>query len=110
MKILRHGLNVHNGKNKFTKQIQQRKKNLLTAIFKCTMGIYTHIDDVSRDTHGICERVLLPLRVTLWDAGETYVTGLSSLSASTRFHPIWRLPMTQVGEIPSSYSYLIISD
>ena len=31
------------------------------------MGIYTHIDDVvSRDKHGICEWVLLPLRVTLW--------------------------------------------
>ena len=44
------------------------------------------------------------------DAGETCVTGLSSLSASTRFHPIWRLPMTQVGEMPNSYSYLIISD
>ena len=44
------------------------------------------------------------------DAGETCVAGLSSLSASTRFHPIWRLPMMQVSEIPSSYSYLIISD
>ncbi len=44
----------------------KKKKNLLTAIFKRTMGIYTHIDDVvSRDTHGICERALLPLRVTL---------------------------------------------
>ena len=43
-----------------------KKKNLLTAIFKHTMGIYTHIDDViSRDKHGICEWVLLPLRVTL---------------------------------------------
>jgi len=51
---------------KFAKQIQQRK-NLLTAIFKRTMGIYTHIDDVvSRDKHGICEWALLPLRVTLW--------------------------------------------
>ena len=39
---------------------------LLTAIFKRTMGIYTHIDDVvSRDTHTICEWALLPLRVTL---------------------------------------------
>ena len=53
-------------KQKFAKQIQQRKENLLTAIFKRTMGIYTHIDDVvSRDTHGICEWALLPLRVTL---------------------------------------------
>ena len=43
------------------------KKNLLTAIFKRTMGIYTHIDDVvSRDKHGICDWVLLPLRVMLW--------------------------------------------
>ena len=49
---------------KFAKQIQQRKENLLTAIFKRTMG--THIDDVvSRDKHGICEWALLPLRVTL---------------------------------------------
>ena len=44
-----------------------KEKNLLTAIFKCTMGIYTHTDDVmSRHTHGICEWALLPLRVTLW--------------------------------------------
>ena len=43
-----------------------KEKNLLTVIFKCTMGIYTHIDDVvSRDMHGICEWALLPLRVTL---------------------------------------------
>ena len=68
MKILRHGWNVHNGKKQiFAKQIQQSKKNLLTAIFKRTMDIYTHIDDVmSRDTHGICEWALSPLRVTLW--------------------------------------------
>ena len=43
-----------------------KKKNLLTTIFKRTMGIYTHVDDVvSRDKHGICEWALLPLRVTL---------------------------------------------
>ena len=43
-----------------------KKKNLLTAIFKRTMGIYTHIDDVvSCDKHGICDWALLPLRVTL---------------------------------------------
>ena len=43
-----------------------KTKNLLTAIFKCTMGIYTYIDDVvPRDTHGICEWALLPLPVTL---------------------------------------------
>ena len=51
---------------KFAKQIQERKNNLLTAIFKRTMGIYTHIDDVvSHDKHGICDWALLPLRVTL---------------------------------------------
>ena len=68
MKILRHGWNVHNGKNKNSRNKSNKKKiNLLTAIFKRTMGIYTHIDDVvSRDTHGICERALLPLRITLW--------------------------------------------
>ena len=67
MKILHHGWNVRYGNNKNLRNIQQRKKNLLTAIFKCTMGIYTHIDDVvSRDKHGICEWALLPLRVTLW--------------------------------------------
>ena len=43
-----------------------KKKNLLTMIFKCTMGIYTHTDDVvSHDKHGICEWVLLPLRIML---------------------------------------------
>ena len=43
------------------------EKNLLTVIVKRTMGIYTHIDDVvSRDKHGICDCVLLPLCVTLW--------------------------------------------
>ena len=53
-------------KTKIRKTNPTKKKNLLTAIFKRTMGIYTHIDDVmSRDTHGICERALLPLRVTL---------------------------------------------
>ena len=42
------------------------KKNLLTTIFKRTMGIYTHTDDVvSHDKHGICDWALLPLRVTL---------------------------------------------
>ena len=42
------------------------EKNLLTVIVKRTMGIYTHIDDVvSRDKHGICDCVLLPLCVTL---------------------------------------------
>ena len=31
------------------------------------MSIYTHIDDVvTRDKHGICEWVLLPLRVMIW--------------------------------------------
>ena len=41
-------------------------KNLLTAIFKRTVGIYTHIDDVvSRDKHGISDWALLPLRVLL---------------------------------------------
>ena len=68
MNILRHGWNVHNGKNKNPRnKSNKEKKNLLTAIFKRTMGIYTHIDDVvSCDTHGICERALLPLCVTLW--------------------------------------------
>ena len=67
MKILRHGWNVHNGKNKnLRNKSNKEKKNLLTAIFKRSMGIYTYIDDVvSRDTHGICERALLPLLVTL---------------------------------------------
>ena len=68
MKILRHGWNVRYGNNKnLRNKSSKEKKNLLTAIFKRTMGIYTHIDDVlSRDKHGICEWVLLPLRVTLW--------------------------------------------
>ncbi len=67
MKILRHGWNVRYGNNKNLRNKSNKEKNLLTAIFKRTMGIYTHIDDVmSRDKHGICEWVLLPLRVTLW--------------------------------------------
>ena len=46
---------------------QTKKKNLLTTIFKHTMGIYTHTDDImSRDKHGICEWVLLSLHVMLW--------------------------------------------
>ena len=54
-------------KTKIRETNPTKKKNLPTAIFKRTMGIYTHIDDiVSRDTHGICEWALLPLRVTLW--------------------------------------------
>ena len=36
-------------------------------IFKRTMGIYTHTDDVvSRDKHGICDLAILPLHVMLW--------------------------------------------
>ena len=67
MKILHHKKHQLWQQQKFTKQIQQWKKNLLTIIFKHTMGIYTHTDDVvSRDTHGICEWALLPVRVTLW--------------------------------------------
>ena len=66
MKILRHGWNIHNGKNKNLRNKSNEEKKS-SAIFKCTMCIYTHIDDVvSRDTHGICERALLSLRVTLW--------------------------------------------
>ena len=67
MKILRHGWNVHYGNNKNSQNKSNKEKiYLLTAIFKRTMGIYTHIDDVvSRDKHGICEWALLPLRVTL---------------------------------------------
>ena len=66
MKILRHGWNVRYGNNKNLRN-KSNKEILLTTIFKRTMGIYTHIDDVvSRDKHGICEWELLPLRVTLW--------------------------------------------
>ena len=66
MKILRHGWNVRYGNNKNLRN-KSNKEILLTTIFKRTMGIYTHTDDVvSRDKHGICEWVLLPLRVTLW--------------------------------------------
>ena len=68
MKILRHRWNVRYGKNKNLRNKSNKgKQNLLTVIFKRTMGIYTHIDDiVSCDTHGICEWEFLPLRVTLW--------------------------------------------
>ena len=67
MKILHHGWNIRNGKNKNLRNKSNKEKNLLTMIFKCTMGIDTHIDDiVSCDTHGICEWEFLPLRVTLW--------------------------------------------
>ena len=53
-------------KTKICETNPTKKKNLLTAIFKCTMGIYAHTDDVvSRDKHGICEWALLPLRITL---------------------------------------------
>ena len=52
-------------KTKICETNPTKEKNL-TAIFKRTMSIYTHIDDVmTRDKHGICEWVLLPLRVTL---------------------------------------------
>ena len=67
MKILRHGWNVRYGNNKNLRNNSNKEKKNLTAIFKRTMGIYTHIHDiVSRDKHGICEWALLPLRVTLW--------------------------------------------
>ena len=68
MKILSHGWNVHYGKNKNSQnKSNKEKKNLLTAIFESTMGIYTHTDDVvSCDKHGICEWALLPLRIMLW--------------------------------------------
>ena len=46
----------HNGKNKNSRNKSNKEK---TASLRCT------IDVVSRDTHGICERALLPLRVTL---------------------------------------------
>ena len=78
------------------------EKNL-TAIFKCTMDIYTW-----------WRRVVINMEfvigcfyhcVSCSDTGETCLDWLSLLSASTRFRPIWRLPMTQVGEIPSSYSW-----
>ena len=62
MKILRHNVMA---KTKIRESNPTKKKNL-TMIFKRTMGIYTHIDDVvSHDKHGICEWPLLPLRVTL---------------------------------------------
>ena len=53
-------------KTKVCETNPKKEKNLLTAIFKHTMGIYTHIDDVvSHDNHGICEWALLPLHITL---------------------------------------------
>ena len=62
MKILLHGWNVHNGKNKNSRNKSNKEK----TSSNCDFQTY-HIDDVvSRDTHGICERALLPLRVTLW--------------------------------------------
>ena len=68
MKIVRHGWNVRYGNNKnLRNKSNKEKNNLLTMIFKRTMGIYTHIDDVvSCDKHRICEWALLPLRLTLW--------------------------------------------
>ena len=60
MKILSgNNKNLRNKSNK-------GKKKILTVIFKRTMGICTHIDDVmSHDKHGTCDWALLPLRVTL---------------------------------------------
>ena len=48
MKILCHGWNVRygNNKNSQNKSNKEEEKNLLITIFKCTMGIFTHIDDV----------------------------------------------------------------
>ena len=66
MKILRHGWNVRYGNNKNSRNKSNKEKNLLTAIFKCTMGIDDIDDIVSYDKHGICEWVILPLCVTLW--------------------------------------------
>ena len=61
MKILRHGWNVHYGNNKYSRNKSNKEKKSSNRDFQ------TYIDDVvSRDKHGICEWVLLPLRVTLW--------------------------------------------
>ena len=54
MKILRHGWNVRYGNNKSLQNKsnngEREREKILTTIFKRTMGIYTHIDDiVSRD-------------------------------------------------------------
>ena len=106
MKILRHGWNVHNGKNKNLRNKSNKEKNLLP--FSNVPWASTHI--LMTLCHVICMEFVkghFYHCVSHSDAGETCVAGLSSLSASTWFHPIWRLPMTQVGEIPSSYSYLI---
>ena len=68
-----------------------------------------HIDVVSSDKQEICNLAFYCC-VSCCDAGETCIDWLSSSPSSMRFCPIWRPPVTQVGEIPRSYSYLIISN
>ena len=87
---------------KFAKQIQQRKKSS-NHEFQTYHG---HLHTLMTSWHVISMEFVnghFYHCVSSSDAGEKCVAGLSSLSASTWFHPIWRLPMTQVGEIPSSY-------
>ena len=75
MKILRHWWNIRYGNNIWETN-PTKGKNLLTTIFKHTMGIYTHIDDVvSRDKHAICNWALLPLCVMLWRRRKHALTG-----------------------------------
>ena len=82
MKILRHGWNIRYGNNKNSQNKSNKEKKSSNRNFQmyhgrsdynythCSIYVlvyYTHIDDVvSRDKHGICEWVLLPLRVMLW--------------------------------------------
>ena len=110
MIILRHGWNIHYGNNKnLWNKSNNVKKQSSNHDFQRYYG-YTPIDDVvSRDKQEFVILALLPLRVTRWRS-ETCVDRLPSSSGKMQFRAIWRPPMTQVGEIPSSYIYLIISD
>ena len=51
------------------------------------MGIYTHIDDVvSRDKHGICDWVLLPLCVMLWRRRKSILPNLEATNDAGRWN------------------------
>ena len=107
MKILCHRWNVHYGNNKNLWNKSNKEKKSSNHDFQMYHGHWW------RWCHVISMEFVIGHFyhcMSRSDAEGTCVDWLSSLSASTRFYPIWRLPMMQVGEIPSSYSYLIIWD
>ena len=112
MKILRHGWNIHNGKTKNSQNKSNKELFFSNRDFRMYQLPWASTHTLMTSCHMIRMEFLnghFYHCASCSDAGETCVAGLSSFSANTQFHPIWRLPMMQVGEIPSRLVFYTVA-